>query len=121
MYSETEHQAKFEAKMRVIGESAHEYFLLLLKTKQRYWFQTVRGVLGLSAQYGNDAVNLSLKRALYYQATDVTTIRHILEKKLYLLAPEPILPKIVEVEPVMSRDLRYYAVVYDAHSLSSAA
>src|SRR5207248_1387858 len=71
IYSENERQVKYETKMREIGESAHEYFCMLLKTKQGYWFQTVRGVLGLCEQYGPGAVNLSLKRAAYYQAVDV--------------------------------------------------
>jgi hypothetical protein len=56
---------------------------MLLRTKPGYWKQTVRGILGLLEQYGAEAVNLSLKRATYYQAVDVTTIKHILEKKLY--------------------------------------
>ncbi len=117
VYSETERQAKCEAQMQEIGEDAHEYFCMLLKIKPGYWSQTVRGVLGLCKQYGNEAVNLSLKRVVYYQAVDVTTIRHILEQKLYLLEPEPILPKLVEEKPLMSRDLTYYAVIYDANSL----
>jgi len=121
VYSETDRQAKCEAKMREIGEHAHEYFSMLLKVKPGYWSKTVRGILGLCEQYGKEVVNLSLKRALYYQAVDVTTIKHILEQKLYLLAPEPILPKLVEEKPLMSRDLTYYKVIYDANSLPGAA
>ena len=120
-YSETEHQARFEEKMREIGEHAHEYFRMLLKTKQGYWFQTVKAILGLCEQYGNEVVNLSLKRALYYEAVDVTTLKHIVEKKLYLLEVEPILPKAGEENPVMGRDLTYYTVVYDANSLPVTA
>jgi transposase len=120
-YSETEHQAKYEEKMREIGEDAHEYFRMLLKTKSGYWFQTVRAILGLTEQYGPEVVNLSLKRATYYQAVDVTTIKHILEKKLYLMSLEPVLPKIAEENPVMGRDLTYYTVIYDANSLPGAA
>lgn len=119
-YSETEHQAKYEEKMREIGEDAHEYFRYLLQDKQR-WRQTVRGVLGLYEQYGKEAVNLSLKRAQYYQVSDMTTIRHILEKQSYLLPPEPILPKVAEEEPIMGRNLGYYVVVYDANSVPNTA
>jgi transposase len=119
-YSETEHQAKYEEKMREIGADAHEYFRYILQDKQK-WGQTVRGVLGLRKQYEKEAVNLSLKRALYYRADDVTTIRHILEQKLYLLEPEPILPKVEEEKPVMSRELTYYTVIYDANSLPITA
>ncbi len=115
IYSESERQVKYETKMKEIGADAHEYFRMLLKTKQRYWFQTIRGVLGLCGQYGKEEVNLSLKRAVYYQAVDVVTIRHIIEQKLYLLETEPVLPKASEEKSAMSRDLRYYAVVYDAN------
>jgi len=121
VYSENERQVRYEAKMKEIGENAHEYFRLLLKIKPGYWSQTVKGVLGLCEQYGKEVVNLSLKRALYYQADDVTTIRHILEQKLYLLENEPILPKTHDEEPVMSRSLAYYAVIYDANSLPATA
>jgi hypothetical protein len=117
IYSESERQVKYETKMREIGENAHEYFKMLLKTKQGYWFQTVRGVLGLRAEYGNEEINLSLKRAMHYQATDVTTIRHILEKKLYMLETEPVLPKVTEETPIMGRDLGYYVVIYDANTV----
>ena len=120
-YSETEHQAKYEEKMREIGEYAHEYFRMLLKMKPGYWLQTVRAILGLTGEYGAEVINLSLRRAAYYQAVDVTTIKHILEQKLYLLEMEPILPKVVDENPVMGRDLSYYTVVYDANSLPGAA
>jgi transposase len=120
-YSETEHQARYEEQMREIGEEAHEYFHMLLKTKPGYWAQTVRAILGLTKQYGLEVINLSLKRARYYQAVDVTTIKHIVEKKLYLLAVEPILPKAGEEQPVMGRDLSYYTVIYDANSLPVTA
>jgi hypothetical protein len=103
--------------MRAIGEDAHEYFRMLLKTRQGYWFQTVRAILGFTEEYGQEVINLSLKRALYYQAVDVTTLKHIVEKKLYLLALEPILPKVAEENPVMGRELSYYTVIYDANSL----
>jgi len=120
-YSETEHQAKYEEKMREIGEYAHEYFRMLLRKKPGYWIQTIRAILGLTGEYGAEVINLSLQRAAYYQAVDVTTIKHILEQKLYLLEMEPILPKIVDENPVMGRDLSYYTVIYDANSLSRAA
>jgi transposase len=120
-YSETEHQVASEEKMRAIGEDAHAYFRMLLQKKPGYWKQTVRGVLGLVEKYGAEAVNLSLKRAASYEATEVIMIKHILEQKLYLLPPEPVLPKVAEEHPVMGRDLTYYTVVYDANSLPVTA
>jgi len=116
-YSETEHQAASEEKMRQIGEDAHEYFRMLLQKKPGYWKQTVRGVLGLVEKHGAEAVNLSLKRAACYEATEVITIKHILEQKLYAIPPEPVLPKVADEHPVMGRELSYYTVIYDANSL----
>lgn len=109
VYSETEYQARFEEKMSQIGESAHRYFRVLLGTKESYWFRIVRGILGLRDTYGRDAVNATLKRAMYYKATDLTTIKNILEKKLYLLELEPKLLNIkAQEETSLCRDLTYY-------------
>lgn len=115
VYSQTEYQKRYEIKMTEIGTEAQEYFNMLLKTKESYWFRSVRVILGLSQQYGNEAVNLSLRRALYYHATDLTIIKNILEKKLYLL---PIEPKLLSMpteqnntagqQTSLFRDLRYY-------------
>jgi len=113
VYSQTEYQKKAEEQMAAIGEDAHEYFRFLLETKERYWFRSVRGILGFAKEYGDTAVNLSLKRALYYKATDLTTIKNILEKKLYLVAEEPRLlggkasPTTVE-QSSLFRELSYY-------------
>jgi hypothetical protein len=116
VYSETEHQAKYEERMRAIGEDAHAYFRMLLQRKPGYWKQTVKGVLGLVEKYGSEAVNLSLKRALHYEATDVPTIKNILAQKLYAQPLEPVLPKAAEEPGTLGRDLTYYTV-YDANSL----
>lgn len=107
IYSETEYQARYETKMAGIGEHAHAYFQMLLATKESYWFRIVRGILGLKEIYGREAVNLSLKRAMYYQAVDIVTIKHILEKNLYLLEIEPVMGKISN-DNSMSRSLDYY-------------
>jgi hypothetical protein len=70
----------------------------------------VRAILGLCKEYGNEAVDLSLKRALYYKAIDVTTIKHILEKKLYEASLEPMLPKETNYDNSLCRDLSYYSL-----------
>lgn len=107
-YSATEHQAKFEAKFADMGEDAHAYFLHLLAEKEAYWFRIVRYILGLREQYGNEAVNASLKRALYYKVRDVVTIKNILEKKLYIIPIEPKLLERANEESTLTRDLGYY-------------
>lgn len=115
VYSQTEYQKRFEEQMADIGESAHEYFKMLLGTKESYWARIAKGILGLAQEYGNEAVNLSLKRALYYKAVDLTTIKNILEKKLYMLETEPRLLSLqtqadTKVEQAaLFRELTYYA------------
>ena len=99
--------------MAAIGEEAHEYFRFLLQTKESYWFRSVRVILGLTKVYGGEAVNLSLKRAIYYKVTDLTTIKNILEKKLYLVSHEPrLLRGVVQqgetAQSSLFRDLTYY-------------
>jgi len=106
VYSQTEHQAKFEAKFADMGEESHAYFRHLLE-KEPYWFRIVRSILGLQQQYGSDAVNASLKRALYYHVRDVTTIKNILEKKLYVVEIEPKLLAKNTTENILTRELDY--------------
>lgn len=108
VYSTTEYQAKFEAKFADMGEDSHAYFRQLLAQKESYWFRIVRAILGLCVQYGNEAINASLKRAMYYSVTDVGTIRNILEKKLYSIPTEPKLLDRSSNESSLTRNLDYY-------------
>ena len=108
VYSTTEYQAKYEAKFTDMGEDAHAYFREILKQRESYWFRTVRIILGFKQQYGQEAVNKSLKRALYYSVTDVGTIRNILEKKLYLIHTEPKLLDKSGSKSSLNRTLDYY-------------
>lgn len=107
VYSQTEHQARFEAKFVDMGEDSHVYFRHLLE-KEAYWFRIVRSILGLRVQYGDAAVNASLKRALYYHVRDVATIKNILEKKLYAVPTEPKLLDRSSNENSLTRNLDYY-------------
>lgn len=116
VYSQTEYQKRNEEQMADIGEAAHEYFRFLLVAKESYWFRSVRAVLGFTHTYGKEAVNLTLKRALYYKATDLSIIKNILEKKLYLMAEEPrLLERQTQQageerqQTPMFRELTYYA------------
>lgn len=115
-YGQTEHQQKYEQKMAAIGEAAHRYFRDVLLAHDSYWFRSVRLILGLAHEYGSDAVNLSLKRALAFGVLDVSAIRRILTQKLYLLdlpprclsgVPDGVPPS---VSPLV-RDLSYYREV----------
>ncbi|MCX6751839.1 MAG: IS21 family transposase [Candidatus Nomurabacteria bacterium] len=117
IYSETEYQKRAEEQMADIGEEAHEYFRFLLETKDNYWFRSVRAILGLSKEYGSEPVNKTLKRAMYYKATDLTTLKNILEKKLYLVSEEPrLMGRQVQQadysteQTSLLRDLSYYTI-----------
>ena len=107
VYSQTEHQARFEAKFADMGEDSHAYFRHLLE-KEAYWFRLVRVILGLREHYGDTAVNASLKRALYYQVRDVAAIKNILKKKLYAVPTEPKLLDRGSNESSLTRNLDYY-------------
>lgn len=107
VYSATEHQARFEAKFADMGEDAHAYFRMLLE-QESYWFRIVRSILGLRSIYGDEAVNASLKRALYYKVRDVVTIKNMLEKKLYAVDTEPKLLDRDRTESTLTRELTYY-------------
>lgn len=108
IYSQTEYQARFEAQFADMGEDAHTYFRHLLGQKEFYWFRIARSILGLREQYGSDAINASLKRALYYKVRDVVTIKNILEKKLYAVEIEPKLLDRNNIESTLTRELDYY-------------
>lgn len=122
-YGVTEYQQKYEAKMADIGEFAHTYFKEILLKRDAYWFRSVRLILGLAHQYGNEAVDLSLQRALHYKVLDTASITRIVEKELYRLdvaprlpkspppAVEPVIPKVPSQLPLsgdINRDLSYY-------------
>jgi transposase len=114
IYSQTEYQARFEKEFIDMGEEAQMYFNTLLSGKDAYWARTARIILGLRKTYGDMAVNASLKRALYYKAFDVTTIKNILEKRLYEI---PFEPKLLDTTNTITtkenssfqRELNYYA------------
>lgn len=110
-YGETEHQQKYEAKMVNLGEAAHEYFREILIKHDSYWFRSVRSILSLAREHGDEAVNLSLARAIQFHVTDVNIIKRIVTKKLYLLDTAP---RLLETNQAASlpesqdRDLEYY-------------
>lgn len=114
-YGQTEYQKKYEDQMADIGDYAHRYFQEVLVKQQAYWFQSVRSIVGLTRQFGNEAVNLALKRALRYMVVDIGTIRNILEQRLYTLECAPRLLTVASdlqseggASGEVIRDLSYY-------------
>jgi transposase len=112
-YSQTEYQKRYEAKMADIGEYAHAYFKEVLTRHDSYWFRSIRTILGLSREYGNEAINLSLKRALAYHVTNTTAIKNIAANRLYELDLPPKLLTTQSSSPPstqgpLDRELSYY-------------
>jgi hypothetical protein len=111
-YSDTEYQAKYEMKMDEIGEYAHQYFAYLIKARDGYWYRTVRTILGLSHEYGNERINLSLKRALRFNVYDLMTIKNICKKQTYLIDDAPKFLEVANTESSLARNMEYYQQVY---------
>lgn len=107
-YGVTEYQQKYESKMADLGESAHAYFKEVLVKKDSYWFRSVRIILGLAHEYGAEAVDSSLQRALKYHVTDITVIRRIVTQQLYRLDLPRRLPITASSDTNLSRSLEYY-------------
>jgi transposase len=110
IYSQTEFQHYHEQKMRAIGHEAGEYFGALLTARPGYYCQTLRPIYGLTEEYGAEAVNRALSRALSFRAFDIPTIKHILEQKLYQVPDMGVGDgKAIEfTDTGNSRDLAYY-------------
>jgi transposase len=109
IYSQTEYQARYEEKMARIGNHAHAFFQLLLKTKESYWNRTTRAILGLAHTYGAEAVEKTLARCLHFQATDLVIIKNIIHNRLYERELEPKLP-IARHDNGLERTLPYYQI-----------
>lgn len=105
VYSETEYKLRHETKMKTIGSNAYQYFIMLVEKQPSYWSQTLRPIYGMVSEYGNEAVDKALGRALAFGALDVRVIRNILEKKLYDIV-DSITP--VFNDDSNSRELSYY-------------
>lgn len=109
-YSQTEYQTKYEMKMADIGDYSHKYFTQLLIKKSKYWFRTVRYILRLVEMYGEERVNLTLKRALDFGIDDIPTITNICEKQTYQMNQAPKL-EVSAITDSLSRDISYYSQV----------
>lgn len=106
LYSEAEYRQYHENKMAQIGSKASLYFFMLLEEQPGYWRQTLRPIYGFVVEYGSEAVDKALGRALSYKALDVRIIRHILEGKLYEIVETIDIP--VFTDTGNSRELTYY-------------
>lgn len=92
IYSQTNYQKKYEAKMKALGIHAHQFFLETVKATP-LWSRNIKFVLGLVSVHGKDKVNKACKRALVFGALKPKTIKNICEHNWQELEIEPKLPK----------------------------
>lgn len=78
----TEFQYSQSSKMKNIWESAHEYFIQMMK-HDRDWSKKVKWILHLEKKYWKEVINLSCKRALEFEVYWYKVIENICNKWLY--------------------------------------
>lgn len=88
MYSDTEFQEKYQAKMAAVGAYVEQLFFFLLKEQKSSWQRPVQGILALSKQYSFEIVDLSCKRALAFNVGSYQMVKNICEKGAYKLPIE---------------------------------
>ena len=88
LYSNTEYQEKYQAKMARIGEYAQQIFLFIINKNPRAWTRPIQGILSLIKTYPNEIVNLACKRALAFDACQYQTIKNICSNGSYALPVE---------------------------------
>lgn len=115
VYTEAEYRQRHETKMTQIGPNGHQYFTMLLEKCPRYWFQKLRTIYGLVSEFGAEAVEKALGRALAYEAVDSGILRNILERKFYDIVDTVSFP--VFTDQSNSRDLSYYCIPTGAEAL----
>lgn len=117
-YSSTSYQKKYEDKMRSIGTSCLEFFNLVIKKDPSSWGRTIRKTLGLASKVGNDRIEAAIRRAIYFNAIDFSTLRNIIDHNLENLELEkkinnPIISQEKVQEKSFDRDLNYYQLNND--------
>ena len=64
--SDTQLQEKYQIKMAKIGVSAEKMFFIIKQKKPNYWYKAITGILSLVDKYSSEIVELSCKRAIFY-------------------------------------------------------
>ena len=77
LFSQTEYQEKYQAKMAEVGPYAEQLFFAVMENQPQDWGRTVQGVLSLVKSYSKEVVELACKRALAYEALTYQIIKNI--------------------------------------------
>ncbi len=88
MYSDTEHQEKYQAKMSEIGNYAEQLFLAIVERQPKDWSRSVRGILSLLKQHPKNIVNSACKRALAFKVYKYQIVKNICANGSYVLPLE---------------------------------
>ncbi|KJJ83663.1 transposase [Candidatus Omnitrophus magneticus] len=88
LYSETEYQEKYQAKMHNIGPFAEQMFFAILKDSPNLWSRKVQGIISLLNTYPGGVVDSACKRALAYQVYSYKIIKKICSNGSYSLPVE---------------------------------
>jgi len=88
MYSDTERQEIYQAKMSDVGTYAEQLFFAIAGNQPTDWGRPIRGILSLLKQYPKDIVNLACKRALAFKVYKYQIVKNICANGSYVLPLE---------------------------------
>jgi transposase len=86
--SDTDYQRLYQSKMLSIGEYGEQIFIKLKEQYPYHWRQSVKGILSLKKFYKEEVINLSCKRALFYNTLQYRVIKNICQNGYYVLPLE---------------------------------
>jgi transposase len=95
VYSDTERQEIYQAKMADIGSYAEQMFLAVIARQPKDWGRPIRGILSLLKKYPKEIIDSACKRALAFKVYKYLTLKNICANGSYVL---PIEFNIEEVE-----------------------
>lgn len=74
----------YENRSLSIGSNVHKFCNLLRESKPRHYQRVISGIFSLAKKYGNEAVDLSCKRANEFNSISYLSVKRICENGLYI-------------------------------------
>lgn len=88
MYSDTENQERYQARMAGIGSYAEQMFFAIVQRQPKDWTRSVQGILSLTKKYPEGIVDSACKRALAFKVYKYQTVKNICVNGSYVLPLE---------------------------------
>jgi len=88
IYSDTEYQEIYQAKMADIGSHAEQMFFAIMERQSRDWSRPIRGILSLLKKYPKEIVDSACKRALAFNVYKYKIVKNICANGSYVLPLE---------------------------------